>query len=180
MTVRFKVAIQIRLRQLPGTGCNGAVLLRGCLKSPARSRLTVCGPGFAPAVWKLEWGTIVCEIWQNRDFSNTLLLRQVRQQLLYPLNKRRELIWILLRKRFINLHGLFKCPPRLRWSVPGAIQNTHVVERRGDVRQISLRLFLCQLTVDLQRLLGFLPSLAPPIPCIIKKPHIVKRHRYGW
>ena len=28
MTARFKVAIQIRLRQLPGTGCNGAVLLR--------------------------------------------------------------------------------------------------------------------------------------------------------
>jgi hypothetical protein len=32
-------------------------LLRGCLKSPGRSRLTVRGPGFAPAVWKLEWET---------------------------------------------------------------------------------------------------------------------------
>jgi hypothetical protein len=31
--------------------------LRGCLKSPGRSRLTVRGPGFAPAVWKLEWET---------------------------------------------------------------------------------------------------------------------------
>ena len=28
MTALFKVAIQIRLRQLPGTGCNGGVLLR--------------------------------------------------------------------------------------------------------------------------------------------------------
>src|SRR5271166_5981984 len=58
----------------PGLGaCNRIVFrLRGCLKSPARLRLTVCGPGFAPAVWKLEWGTIVCEIWQNPDFSNTL------------------------------------------------------------------------------------------------------------
>ena len=37
-------------------------LLRGCLKSPGRSRLTVRGPGFAPAVWKLEWGNIVGEI----------------------------------------------------------------------------------------------------------------------
>ena len=36
--------------------------LRGCLKSPGRSRLTVRGPGFAPAVWKLEWGNIVGEI----------------------------------------------------------------------------------------------------------------------
>src|SRR6202035_4951508 len=36
--------------QWPGT-------LRGCLKSPGRSRLTVRGPGFAPAVWKLEWET---------------------------------------------------------------------------------------------------------------------------
>jgi len=27
MTARFKVAIQIRLRQLPGTGCNGALLV---------------------------------------------------------------------------------------------------------------------------------------------------------
>src|SRR5271165_2292758 len=31
--------------------------MRGCLKSPGRSRLTVRGPGFAPAVWKLEWET---------------------------------------------------------------------------------------------------------------------------
>jgi hypothetical protein len=36
--------------------------MRGCLKSPGRSRLTVRGPGFAPAVWKLEWGNIVGEI----------------------------------------------------------------------------------------------------------------------
>src|SRR5271165_205537 len=36
--------------------------VRGCLKSPGRSRLTVRGPGFAPAVWKLEWGNIVGEI----------------------------------------------------------------------------------------------------------------------
>src|SRR5271165_529399 len=28
MTARFKVAIQIRLRHLPGTGCNGALLVR--------------------------------------------------------------------------------------------------------------------------------------------------------
>jgi hypothetical protein len=41
------------------------------------------------------------------------LLRQVLQQLLHPLNKRRELIWILLRKIFINRQGLFKCLPRL-------------------------------------------------------------------
>jgi hypothetical protein len=34
-----------------------AIGLRGCLKSPGRSRLTVRGPGFAPAVWKLEWET---------------------------------------------------------------------------------------------------------------------------
>jgi len=33
--------------------------LRGCLKSPGRSRLTA---RFAPAVWKLEWGKIVGEI----------------------------------------------------------------------------------------------------------------------
>jgi phytoene dehydrogenase-like protein len=38
------------------------VRIRGCLKSPGRSRLTVRGPGFAPAVWKLEWGNIVGEI----------------------------------------------------------------------------------------------------------------------
>jgi hypothetical protein len=38
------------------------LLLRGCLKSPGRSRLTVRGPGFAPAVWKLKWGDIVDEI----------------------------------------------------------------------------------------------------------------------
>src|SRR5271165_2711370 len=31
--------------------------IRGCLKNPGRSRLTVRGPGFAPAVWKLEWET---------------------------------------------------------------------------------------------------------------------------
>src|SRR5208282_4585960 len=37
-------------------------LLRGCLKSSGRSRLTVRGLGFAPAVWKLEWGNIVGEI----------------------------------------------------------------------------------------------------------------------
>ena len=77
------------------------------------------------------------------------LLRQVLQQLLHPLNKRRELIWILLRKRFINLQGLFKSLPRLRWSVLGPIQNTQIVERRGDVRQISLRLFLRKLAVGL-------------------------------
>ena len=40
----------------------GPIGLRGCLKSPGRSRLTVRGPGFAPAVWKLEWGNIVGEI----------------------------------------------------------------------------------------------------------------------
>jgi len=40
----------------------GPIGLRGCLKSPGRSRLTIRGPGFAPAVWKLEWGTIVGEI----------------------------------------------------------------------------------------------------------------------
>jgi hypothetical protein len=39
----------------------GPIGLRGCLKSPGRSRLTVRGPGFAPTVWKLEWGTIVGE-----------------------------------------------------------------------------------------------------------------------
>src|SRR6516164_8981342 len=88
------------------------------------------------------------------------LLRQVLQQLLHPLDKRRELIWILLRKSFINLQGLFKCLARILRSVLGAIQNTQIVERRGDERQISLRLFLRQLTVDLQRLLGFLPGLA--------------------
>ena len=35
-------------------------------------KFTVRGLGFAPAVWKLEWGNIVGEIWQNRDFLNTL------------------------------------------------------------------------------------------------------------
>jgi len=99
-------------------------------------------------------------------FESDTLLWQVRQQLLYPLNKRRELIWILLRKSFINLHGLFKCHPRLRWSVPGAIQNTQIVERRGDVRQISLRLFLRQLAVDFQRLLQVvLGALSAPYFC---------------
>src|ERR1700722_10605580 len=78
------------------------------------------------------------------------------QQLFHPLDKRRELIWILLRKRFINLQGLFKSLPRLLWSVLGPIQNTQIVERRGDVRQISLRLFLRQLTVNLEPLLIFL------------------------
>jgi hypothetical protein len=32
------------------------------LKSPGRSGLKVRGLGFAPAVWKLEWGNIVGEI----------------------------------------------------------------------------------------------------------------------
>jgi hypothetical protein len=32
------------------------------LKSPGGSRLTVRAPGFAPAVWKLEWGNIDGEI----------------------------------------------------------------------------------------------------------------------
>ena len=36
---------------------NSLPSMRGCLKSPGRSRLTVRGPGFAPAVWKLEWET---------------------------------------------------------------------------------------------------------------------------
>jgi hypothetical protein len=36
--------------------------LRGCLKSPGRSRITVRGLGFTPADWKLEWGNIVGEI----------------------------------------------------------------------------------------------------------------------
>ena len=40
----------------------GALLLRGCLKSPGRSRLMVQGPGFAAAVWKPEWENIVDEI----------------------------------------------------------------------------------------------------------------------
>src|SRR5271166_3494646 len=48
-------------RRSPKFGMNSRLLemyvLRGCLKSPGRSRLTVRGPGFAPAVWKLEWET---------------------------------------------------------------------------------------------------------------------------
>src|SRR5215470_5262776 len=76
------------------------------------------------------------------------LLRQVLQQLLHPLDKRRQLIWILLRKSFINLQGLFKCLPRILRSVLGAIQNAQIVERRGDVRQIGLSLFLRKLAVN--------------------------------
>jgi hypothetical protein len=35
------------------------ISLRGCLKCPGRSRLTVRGLGSAPAVWKLEWRNMV-------------------------------------------------------------------------------------------------------------------------
>src|SRR5262249_31611037 len=76
------------------------------------------------------------------------LLRQVLQQLLHSFDKRRELIWILLRKRFINLQGLFKCLSRLLWSVLGTLQNSQIVECCGDVRQISFRLFVRQITVN--------------------------------
>ena len=72
-------------------------------------------------------------------FESDTLLRQVCQQLLYPLNERRELIWILLRKSFINLHGLFKCLPRLRRSVLGAIQNSQIVEPLPSSGSLSQR-----------------------------------------
>src|ERR1700726_3159353 len=92
-------------------------------------------------------------------FESDTLLRQLLQQLFHPLNKREELIWVLLRTSIINFHGLFKCLSRLLRSVFCAIQNAQIVERRGDVRQINLRLFLGQLTVNLQRLLIILSSL---------------------
>ena len=57
------------------------------------------------------------------------LLRQLLQQLLHPLDERRELIWILLRKSFINLQDLFECLARILRSVLGVIQNTQIVER---------------------------------------------------
>jgi len=61
----------------------------------------------------------------------------------------------------------------LYWSVLGAIQNTQIVERRCDVRQISLRLFLHQLTVNLERLLIFLPGDLHPVLVAIWNPQIV-------
>jgi hypothetical protein len=48
------------LGSLPDGGINNT--LRGYLKSPGRSRLTVRGLGFTPADWKPEWGNIVGEI----------------------------------------------------------------------------------------------------------------------
>ena len=75
-------------------------------------------------------------------FESDSLFWQVLQQRRQPLNKRRELVWVLLCKSFINFQGLFKCLSRLLWPVLGTIQNTQIVERRGDVRQISRRLFL--------------------------------------
>jgi hypothetical protein len=55
---REKLASFARLQFQDYTNQSGFILvLRGCLKSPGRSRLTVRGPGFAPAVWKLEWET---------------------------------------------------------------------------------------------------------------------------
>ena len=41
-------------------------------------------------------------------FESDSLLWQVFQQRRHPLNKRRELVWVLLCKSFINVQGLFK------------------------------------------------------------------------
>ena len=60
-----------------------------------------------------ENSTRVIDAIQARESEG--LLRQVLQQFLHPLDKRRELIWILLCKSFINLQGLFKCLPRILW-----------------------------------------------------------------
>jgi gluconokinase len=40
----------------------GCSALRGCLKSPSRSRLTVQESGFVPAASRVEWRNIVGEI----------------------------------------------------------------------------------------------------------------------
>jgi hypothetical protein len=96
------------------------------------------------------------------------LLREALQEFLHSLDKRQELIRILPRKRFVNIKGLFKSLPRLLRLVLGTVQNTQVVERRGDVRQISFRLFLRQPTVNLQRLLIFLSRLVDLVLVFIK------------
>src|SRR6516165_1821974 len=85
------------------------------------ARLTLC------AVVCRSYSARVIDAIQAHESEG--LLRQGLQQLFHPLDKRRALIWILLRKSFINLQDLFKCLTRLRWSVLGAIQNTQIVER---------------------------------------------------
>jgi len=80
---------------------------------------------------------------------------------------------------YVLLGGFFwvlPCPlSGLVRSALGAIKIPQVVERLRYAGQIGLRVFLCQLTANLQRLPQFLPGLVGPVLVAINTSQVGER-----
>jgi hypothetical protein len=65
-----------------------------------------------------------------------------------------------------------------RHPVLHVVKFSQIVQCLRQVRQIRLWILLCQLAIDLQRFLVFLPGFLHPLLLAVKHPQVVPHHRH--
>ena len=65
-----------------------------------------------------------------------------------------------------------------RHPVQHVVTFSQIVQCLRQVRQIRLWILLCQLAIDLQRFLVFLPSSLHPVLRAVEHPQVVQHHRH--